>query len=102
MGPLSQQKHVLNFEPKEVKHRRALRRESTEETETCAETRAVQSPVPAKSKASAGIIDVEEQALLAKYYADLAQLRQQKKECVYRGKLGPNTLCWFHCAQRLC
>ena len=47
-----------------------MRRESTESTEACAEPKEdVAEPLPAKSRASAGTIDAEEQALLAKCYA---------------------------------
>ena len=46
-------------------------------------------PLPAKSRASDGTIDAEEQALLAKCYADLAQLRQQKRKASPGASLDP-------------
>ena len=91
--PLRSNPRLLKVKGK-PKPRKALRREDTGSTEACAEPKEVEAePLPAKSSASAGTIDAEEQALLAKYYADLAQLMLRKTERIYRGKLGPNTLC---------
>ena len=64
--PLRSNSRLLKVKGK-PKHRRALRRESTESTEACAEPKeVVAEPLPAQSRSSAGTIDVEEQALLAK------------------------------------
>ena len=54
--------------------------EPIESTEACAEPKeVVAEPLPAISRAGAGTIDAEEQALPAKCDAYLAQLRQQKR-----------------------
>ena len=77
-------------EPNEVKSRRALRCDFAERTEACAEPKeVVAEPLPANSRANAGTIDAEEQALLAKYYADLAQLRQKKRKASPGASLDP-------------
>ena len=45
-------------------------------------------PLHSQSKSS-DTIDVEEQALLAKYYADLAQLRKKKKQAYTMPSIAP-------------
>ena len=42
-----------------------------------------------QSKSSDATIDVEEQALLAKYFADLAQLRKKKKQAYTMPSIAP-------------
>ena len=97
-SPLISNSRLLKVKCK-PKHKRALRRESTGSTEACAEPKeVVAEPLPAKS----GTIAAEEEALLAMYYADFGTVEAANKESIHRGSLGPNTLCWIHCPQRLC
>ena len=95
--PLRSNSRLLKEKAK-PKHKRPLKCESNDEEilPACAQPNGVVAePLPPQSKSSDGTIDVEEQALLAKYYAKLSQLRQ-KKASIYKTELCPNTLCWFH------
>ena len=78
-------------EKSEPKKKRQLRQQSTDEEALPASAQpegVMAEPLHSQSKSS-DTIDVEEQALLAKYYADLAQLRKKKKQAYTMPSIAP-------------
>ena len=78
-------------EKSEPKKKRQLRQQSTDEEALPASAQpegVMAEPLHSQSKSS-DPIDVEEQALLAKYYADLAQLRKKKKQAYTMPSIAP-------------
>ena len=78
-------------EKSKPKKKRQLRQQSTDEEALpgSAQPEGVMAePLHSQSKSS-DPIDVEEQALLAKYYADLAQLRKKKKQAYTMPSIAP-------------
>ena len=88
--PLRSNSKLMKEKPK-PKKKRQLRQQSTDEEALPASAQpegVVAEPLHSQSKSS-DTIDVEEQALLAKYYADLAQLRKKKKQAYTRPSIAP-------------
>ena len=78
-------------EKSKPKKKRQLRQQSTDEEALPASAQpegVMAEPLHSQSKSS-DPIDVEEQALLAKYYADLAQLRKKKKQAYTMPSIAP-------------
>ena len=86
--PLRSNSKLLKEKPKK---RRQLKQQSTDAEALPASAQpegVVAEPLHSQSKSS-DTIDVEEQALLAKYYADLAQLRKKKKQAYTMPSIAP-------------
>ena len=89
--PLRSNSKLLKEKSKRKK-KRQLRQQSTDEEALPASAQpegvVKAEPLHSQSKSS-DTIDVEEQALLAKYYADLAQLRKKKKQAYTMPSIAP-------------
>ena len=89
--PLRSNSKLLK-EKSKPKKKRQLRQQSTDEEALPASAQpegvVKAEPLHSQSKSS-DTIDVEEQALLAKYYADLAQLRKKKKQAYTMPSIAP-------------
>ena len=91
--PLRSNSKLLKEKPKPNK-KRQLKQESTDGEGLPASAQPAEGvvkaePLHSQSKSSDATIDVEEQALLAKYLADLAQLRKKKKQAYTMPSIAP-------------
>ena len=90
--PLRSNSKLLK-EKSKPKKKRQLKQQSTDEEGLPASAQpegvVKAEPLHSQSESSDATIDVEEQALLAKYYADLAQLRKKKKQAYTMPSIAP-------------